>query len=105
LFNEPPRSESYTPSLHDALPICALQRAQRQQRDQPRLVTAGDPSAHPVEREREGECESDHAAKQTVRPFPEIDELVIAQRHPGGDRKSTRLKSSHVKISYAVFCL
>src|SRR5690606_40231184 len=24
---------------------------------------------------------------------------------PGGDRKSTRLNSSHVKISYAVFCL
>src|SRR5690606_40676683 len=23
----------------------------------------------------------------------------------GGDRKSTRLNSSHVKISYAVFCL
>src|SRR5690606_41279689 len=25
--------------------------------------------------------------------------------HPGLDRKSTRLNSSHVKISYAVFCL
>src|SRR5438874_3559808 len=24
---------------------------------------------------------------------------------PGGDRKSTRLNSSHVEISYAVFCL
>src|SRR5690606_42039096 len=24
---------------------------------------------------------------------------------PGADRKSTRLNSSHVKISYAVFCL
>src|SRR5690606_40219696 len=31
-----------------------------------------------------------------------------AHRRPwcrGGDRKSTRLNSSHVKISYAVFCL
>src|SRR5690606_39797053 len=32
-----------------------------------------------------------------------------AVEHPGivvpGDRKSTRLNSSHVKISYAVFCL
>src|SRR5690606_41376756 len=27
------------------------------------------------------------------------------RRHPGLDRKSTRLNSSHVKISYAVFCL
>src|SRR5436309_11942358 len=26
-------------------------------------------------------------------------------RSPRGDRKSTRLNSSHVKISYAVFCL
>src|SRR5438874_7219677 len=25
--------------------------------------------------------------------------------HKGGDRKSTRLNSSHVEISYAVFCL
>src|SRR5215813_2014949 len=26
-------------------------------------------------------------------------------RHRGADRKSTRLNSSHVRISYAVFCL
>src|SRR5690606_41749375 len=31
--------------------------------------------------------------------------LLACQRAPGGDRKSTRLNSSHVKISYAVFCL
>src|SRR5690606_40065734 len=28
-----------------------------------------------------------------------------AHAHIAGDRKSTRLNSSHVKISYAVFCL
>src|SRR5690349_22914517 len=28
-----------------------------------------------------------------------------ADLHRGGDRKSTRLNSSHVEISYAVFCL
>src|SRR5690349_23741412 len=33
-----------------------------------------------------------------VRPHP-------IRRPPGGDRKSTRLNSSHVEISYAVFCL
>src|SRR5205814_9990394 len=27
------------------------------------------------------------------------------QQHPGQDRKSTRLNSSHLGISYAVFCL
>src|SRR5690606_41990893 len=35
---------------------------------------------------------------------PRVDALVGAARH-GRDRKSTRLNSSHVKISYAVFCL
>src|SRR5690606_40894644 len=30
---------------------------------------------------------------------------VILKGRDGGDRKSTRLNSSHVKISYAVFCL
>src|SRR5436309_3622388 len=29
----------------------------------------------------------------------------VKQGHPLEDRKSTRLNSSHVKISYAVFCL
>src|SRR5207249_6875013 len=29
----------------------------------------------------------------------------VAIGAPGGDRKSTRLNSSHVSISYAVFCL
>src|SRR5690606_39837534 len=34
------------------------------------------------------------------------EELVGRVERPGsGDRKSTRLNSSHVKISYAVFCL
>src|SRR5437868_9751139 len=30
---------------------------------------------------------------------------VVAHRELGEDRKSTRLNSSHVSISYAVFCL
>src|SRR5690606_41129543 len=32
-------------------------------------------------------------------------EVQRGWRHRKGDRKSTRLNSSHVKISYAVFCL
>src|SRR5436309_4935259 len=31
--------------------------------------------------------------------------LRAVLHHEGADRKSTRLNSSHVKISYAVFCL
>src|SRR2546422_4263493 len=33
------------------------------------------------------------------------DEAGVALRRDGGDRKSTRLNSSHGYISYAVFCL
>src|SRR5207253_5613727 len=37
---------------------------------------------------------------------PRAEEVVeVAQIRRGGDRKSTRLNSSHVAISYAVFCL
>src|SRR2546426_8236148 len=31
--------------------------------------------------------------------------LVLLEHRPVGDRKSTRLNSSHLVISYAVFCL
>src|SRR5699024_11747071 len=33
------------------------------------------------------------------------DNLPVTILYPFGDRKSTRLNSSHVSISYAVFCL
>src|SRR2546430_13292859 len=37
--------------------------------------------------------------------FEEIAYLLIHERLPTRDRKSTRLNSSHSQISYAVFCL
>src|SRR5699024_12673440 len=40
-------------------------------------------------------------ARTTVNPFS-VQEVADALK---GDRKSTRLNSSHVSISYAVFCL
>src|SRR3989442_9447314 len=39
-----------------------------------------------------------------VRPFPSGEQKWQISVN-GGDRKSTRLNSSHVRISYAVFCL
>src|SRR5437868_11814125 len=36
---------------------------------------------------------------------PLLDRAKITNRYVGLDRKSTRLNSSHVSISYAVFCL
>src|SRR5690349_22749789 len=46
-------------------------------------------------------------------PWPFVESNVVgtftlleaARRHDKRDRKSTRLNSSHVEISYAVFCL
>src|SRR3712207_8971132 len=37
--------------------------------------------------------------------FPVGEERHLPRRGRGGDRKSTRLNSSHANISYAVFCL
>src|SRR5256885_5150446 len=39
------------------------------------------------------------------RSEPVIGRMAEAQRRTQGDRKSTRLNSSHLVISYAVFCL
>src|SRR5690606_23487760 len=38
-------------------------------------------------------------------PFLGVQAFFVAAEEGRGDRKSTRLNSSHVKISYAVFCL
>src|SRR5436305_9306895 len=41
----------------------------------------------------------------TLRPYEFIRNGPLWHRLPVRDRKSTRLNSSHVRISYAVFCL
>src|SRR5690606_42088682 len=53
-----------------------------------------------------GALEVETTAAGTDNSLTTIVELVEqAQAEKGEDRKSTRLNSSHVKISYAVFCL
>src|SRR2546429_7384098 len=76
-FNDTATTEIYTLSLHDALPISHI----------------GSPK-HPHFSVR---------VWQRRRPFHRV---VAVQRFIlEGDRKSTRLNSSHGYISYAVFCL
>src|SRR5205814_5410793 len=54
---------------------------------------------------------ADHLLEEKIRAVegPTLDgwleELAGGAPAPGGDRKSTRLNSSHLGISYAVFCL
>src|SRR5205814_8974812 len=60
--------------------------------DEPRVVQGGAPHGHHLER----------------RSHPRAAALQSLSRHVPGDvqdRKSTRLNSSHLGISYAVFCL
>src|SRR5437868_10593662 len=88
LFTAPHPSENYTLSLHDALPIWPVR-------------------GQPLRRRRRHRLLPDHLGR--------VEALEGLRRHRGavgaervldeGDRKSTRLNSSHVSISYAVFCL
>src|SRR5207244_4968770 len=99
----PSSPQTYTLSLHDALPISHEGRGWRAQHRDPALVLFGFGSRGEV-------CGKQHvrpggAAKSrhhTVSP----DTAGPAGRAKGiTDRKSTRLNSSHQIISYAVFCL
>src|SRR2546426_6967538 len=76
-FNDTATTEIYTLSLHDALPISRID-------DCPKI--GGN--------QRAAEFQELHAP---------IGHRII--RASTGDRKSTRLNSSHLVISYAVFCL
>src|SRR5437773_6814552 len=84
-LNETAPTEVYTLSLHDALPIStaslnALQRSS----------VGGDTP----DRDRACSCQA---------PAVQSQGHVLGSRRR--DRKSTRLNSSHITISYAVFCL
>src|SRR5437868_12833061 len=74
-FNATAPTEIYTLSLHDALPICC---------DVQRHLVA--------------------SMRNTAGWRPSV-VLQHSQNSEVLDRKSTRLNSSHVSISYAVFCL
>src|SRR5690606_41192614 len=99
----PPAGTSrFSPSLHDALPIFAWRRDNHLHAEPLReRVTVG----HEARR-----LPAFEVALKVVAPVDGLDADVV-NRQPRlvdsvvGDRKSTRLNSSHVKISYAVFCL
>src|SRR5690606_39734197 len=59
---------------------------------------AGDPARGEMLHQRE-------EIREVLRPDPLLVEREDVGAALGVDRKSTRLNSSHVKISYAVFCL
>src|SRR3989442_8279661 len=86
-FNDTATTEIYTLSLHDALPISPAMFGDADRDLRPH---GSRESLRPVQR---GVAESLSDGRDRLR--------VLHAR----DRKSTRLNSSHVRISYAVFCL
>src|SRR5690606_41938009 len=101
LIHERATTAIYTLSLHDALPICTLPNPTptpgRGCNWLGIIAGFGNAVSSLLGSDTRLTLES-RAASATPKP-------VAAQQIPGGDRKSTRLNSSHVKISYAVFCL
>src|SRR5256885_16377847 len=81
-FNDTATTEIYTLSLHDALPIS--------------LSLVGPPAPHFLG------CVFGSTVNVGTVSVPSCDPPEAA---PLQDRKSTRLNSSHLVISYAVFCL
>src|SRR2546429_6745920 len=91
-FNDTATTEIYTLSLHDALPIFD-ERLGRQ----PVEVLVVDHRDVAGEQAGDEDLRAATEPGRTHHPF--------ARRSGDGDRKSTRLNSSHGYISYAVFCL
>src|SRR5205814_2637519 len=89
-LHEPTPSETSTLSLHDALPICACAAGGRAAGESAR-PPGGTPEDAPPRR-------ADRARTAPACPSSR-------SRPRARDRKSTRLNSSHLGISYAVFCL
>src|SRR2546422_10903153 len=84
-FNDTATTEIYTLSLHDALPI-SLDNA----------------NSRPVYRP---DFRGRLAAQARAANAAALSHLALSAAGSPGDRKSTRLNSSHGYISYAVFCL
>src|SRR2546426_8901151 len=91
-FNDTATTEIYTLSLHDALPISAHQSSQRETDPVTSWKSA---SGTPFATKRGAQWE---IAASTRESFSVLLWMTA-------DRKSTRLNSSHLVMSYAVFCL
>src|SRR5690606_41931115 len=102
-FIATPPTAIYALSLHDALPIFA---------GVGELCGRHDHLLSPLKQSPDADCLRAHMIEPRL-DNGEMDLPDVIQHPVGGigaqsiepDRKSTRLNSSHVKISYAVFCL
>src|SRR5690606_40459001 len=86
-------SDSYNLSLHDALPILSGGHV---------MLVEGTPGGTGAAGSLADRVRGPAAVLRRLASVGTADSLQDALQR---DRKSTRLNSSHVKISYAVFCL
>src|SRR5690606_41283990 len=95
-------TEMYPLSLHDALPIFVVALVHLDMVEHIAIEAQLRPRAHA------GQIGGDVAAVVLEQQAVPLAQAVVVEVQAGvvtEDRKSTRLNSSHVKISYAVFCL
>src|SRR5207253_9580389 len=91
-FISTPTTKPYTPSLHDALPISAWEAS----------VNSHAPRSPSLSQSRI----SSRIPSWNAWHISAVLARVLSDNiNIPSDRKSTRLNSSHVAISYAVFCL
>src|SRR3712207_7328024 len=93
-FNDTATTEIYTLSLHDALPILLVLFQ--------RVVTEDG-----LVRHEQADAAADPSGARRRAPLTAVlsPPAVLCTYLGNGDRKSTRLNSSHANIPYAVFCL
>src|SRR5204863_9541208 len=96
-FTDTAPTEIYTLSLHDALPI--LPSASPPPRSRVIAILSSSP------RGRGSRASQDAAPLPWAPAFAGMTGRKWGHGRRQQDRKSTRLNSSHVEISYAVFCL
>src|SRR5256885_4180204 len=101
-LNDPPPPESYPLPLHDPLPISRPEAAHESfaQQKLGRDGALGQRGGVGVHR-AEGDAVEVFAGQVAHR----VATAAADAKYFEGDRKSTRLNSSHLVISYAVFCL
>src|SRR3989440_7592212 len=99
-FNDTATPEIYPLPLHAPLPI--PRRCPGRRQAQPALRHAP-PAPWPPRRPRGPRCPACRSRRESRASCPPRQTGVRGS--PAGDRKSTRLNSSHDQISYAVFCL
>src|SRR5437868_9712121 len=96
-FNDPAPTEIYTLSLHDALPICRLERQSKLapgRRWTGRVVAAVNRAEHPLPSARRGLCRSEEHTSELQSRFDLVCRLLLEKK------KKKNMNISYDSINY-----